>query len=55
MTAIWMAVLTLKTLEGIRTTEQFDLFWEPVLLKWTKLDISEPELPRKEKHLEGLR
>ena len=44
-----VAALTLKTLEGIRTAEQFDLFWKLVLLKSMKLDISEPELPRKRK------
>ena len=41
--------LTLKTLEGIRSDDQFDLFWKSVLLKSRNLDISEPELPRKRK------
>ena len=36
-----VAALTLKTLEGIRTAQQFDLFWKLVLLKSSKLDISE--------------
>ena len=41
--------LTLKTLEGIRSDDQFDLFWKLVLLKSRNLDISEPDLPRKRK------
>ena len=41
--------LILKTLECFRTTKQFDLFWKLVLLKSTKLDILDTELPRKRK------
>jgi len=44
-----VAGLTLKTLEGIRTIEQFDMFWKLVLLKSRELDISEPELPGQRK------
>ena len=40
---------TLRTLEGIRSDGQFDLFWKLVLLKSRNLDISEPQLPRKRK------
>ena len=41
--------LTLRTLEGIRSDDHFDLFWKLVLLKSRNLDISEPQLPRKRK------
>ena len=48
--------LTLRTLEGIRSDDQFSLFWKLVLLKIRNLDISEPDhYPEKEKHLEDLR
>jgi len=39
----------------MRTGEQFDLFWELMLLKLGKLDILESELPIKRKTLKGLR
>ena len=41
-----VAVLTVKTLESIRSA---DLFWKSLLLKSSSLDISEPELPRRRK------
>ena len=44
-----VAVLTVKTLESIRSAENFDLFWKSLLLKSSSLDISEPELPRRRK------
>ena len=44
-----IAELTCKTLERIRTDEAYDLFWEKVSLLQTKLDVSDPVLPRKRK------
>jgi len=43
-----VAALTIKTLEGMRSAENFDLFWKS-LLKSRTLDVSEPELPRRRK------
>ena len=37
-----VAALTVKTLESIRSAENFDLFWKSLLLKSSSLDISEP-------------
>ena len=42
-----LANLTAETLEGMRTSESFKLFFESVKKKATKLDIEEPTLPRK--------
>ena len=41
-----VAALTVKTLESIRSAENFDLFWKSLVLKSSSLNISEPELPR---------
>ena len=50
-----VAGLTLKTLENIRPTKQFDLFWKLVLLKSTKLDGLDTELPTKRKAPRGFK
>ena len=42
-----LANLTVETLEGMRTSESFDLFFESVKKKATKLEVEEPTLPRK--------
>ena len=42
-----LAKLTVETLEGMRTNESFDLFFESVKKKATKFDVEEPTLPRK--------
>ena len=42
-----LANLTAEILEGMRTSESFDLFFESVKKKATKLDVEEPTLPRK--------
>jgi len=44
-----VAALTVKTLESIKNTENFNLFWKSLLLKSHTLNISEPELPRHRK------
>ena len=40
-----LAKLTVETLEGMKTNESFDLFFESVKKKATKLDVEEPTLP----------
>uniref|UniRef100_A0A1X7VG84 Uncharacterized protein n=1 Tax=Amphimedon queenslandica TaxID=400682 RepID=A0A1X7VG84_AMPQE len=37
---------TITSLQSIRSTEQFDLFWKYVQGKSSKLNISTPRLPR---------
>lgn len=44
-----LAELTCQTLEHIRTTECFDLFWQNVLLLQKEKGVNEPILPRKRK------
>ena len=44
-----VAELTCKTLERIRNTESFDLFWENLMLLQTEKGVNEPVLPRKRK------
>ena len=42
-----LANLTLQRLQGMQTSQDFDLFFESVKKKATKLDVEEPSLPRK--------
>ncbi len=42
--------MTVKTLQTMRSDEQFDLFWANVNKKTAALEIPEPTLPRKRKH-----
>lgn len=42
-----LARLTLKTLQNMRTGDDFKLFFDVVIKKADKLDIEEPSLPRK--------
>ena len=42
-----IADLTHKTLERLRNDKTFDMFWERVILRQTKLGLNEPTLPRK--------
>ena len=39
-----VAMLTVKTLEGLRTDDKFDLFWQTIEKKRDLLDIDEPRL-----------
>ena len=41
--------LTCRTLEQIRTTESFDLFWENVMTLQQEKEVNKPVLPRKRK------
>ncbi|MEO0687991.1 MAG: hypothetical protein AAFY76_23775, partial [Cyanobacteria bacterium J06649_11] len=42
-----LALLTLKTLQNMRTDDDFKLFFDLVIKKADKLDIEEPKMPRK--------
>ena len=44
-----VAELTCQTLERIRTTESFDLFWQNLMLLQTEKGVNAPTLPRKRK------
>ena len=44
-----IASMTVKTLQRLRTDEQYDIFWSIVNQKAKALEISEPILPRKRK------
>ena len=44
-----VATLTTKTLQGLRSDENFNLFWETVEKKRVNLDVEEPSLPRRRK------
>ena len=44
-----VADLTVKTLQKLRTDENFDLFWRTIILKTATLDLPEPQLPRRRK------
>ena len=44
-----VAMLTVKTLEGLRTDENFDLFWQKVEKTRDKFDVEEPQLARRRK------
>lgn len=44
-----VADLTLKTIKSLRSDENFQLFWENLLLSSKSLDLPEPSLPRKRK------
>ena len=42
-------MLTVKTLEGLRTDGNFDLFWQKVEMTKDQLDVNEPQLARRRK------
>ena len=44
-----IAAMTVKTLQSLRTDSNFDLFWTKAETARQKLDVNEPELPRKRK------
>ena len=44
-----VAMLTVKTLEQIRTDENFCLFWKKIEIMKSQVDVDEPQLPRKRK------
>ena len=44
-----VAMLTVKTLEGLRTDDNFDLFWQKVEKTRDQLDVDEPQLARRRK------
>ena len=44
-----IATLTVRTLSGIWTEENFDLFWASVDLRRQQLGVDEPQLPRRHK------
>ncbi len=44
-----IAILTVKTLEGMRSDSNFDLFWKKVELRRAELDVGEAQVPRKRK------
>ena len=41
--------MTVKTLQSLRTDSNFDLFWRKAEIARQKLDVNDPELPRKRK------
>ncbi len=45
----YTAMLTVKTLQTIRTEADFNLFWKKAEMKRLKLNIDEPQLPRRRK------
>ena len=42
-----VAILTIETLRGLRTTSMFDLFWEKVDKARDQLDVGDPHLRRR--------
>ena len=44
-----IAMLTVKTLEGLRIENDFELFWQKIEKMRVQFDIDEPLLPRKRK------
>ena len=49
-----VAKFTVNTLQKIRNSQSFELFWKKVENKVSLLGISDPQLPRKEKFLGDL-
>ncbi len=47
--AVAIAMLTVKTLQSLRTDENFELFWKKIDIKRQELDVAEPQLDRKRK------
>lgn len=43
------ATLTCDTLSGLRKDEEFSTFWKEVMKKQSKVDVTEPALPRRRK------
>ena len=44
-----ITAMTVATLNSMRSDDQFDLFWDLVVLKAEELGVDEPKLPRKRK------
>ena len=44
-----VAALTVKTLQLIRSDEHYDAFWDLVIIAQQKVDVDDPQLPRKRK------
>jgi len=44
-----VAMLTIRTLESIRSEECFDLFWEKLGKDRESLEVNDPIFPRKQK------
>lgn len=44
-----IAMLTVKTIQSVRSNTNFDLFWDKAELMRVKWDVDEPQLPRKRK------
>ena len=44
-----IALLTMATLQDVRSDRDFNLFWEKVELRRVQWDVEEPQLPRKRK------
>lgn len=44
-----IAMLTVKTLQTLRSVENFNLFWKKVELRRSEWDVEEPQLPRRRK------
>ena len=47
-----VAMLTVKTLQTIRSDSNFDLFWDKVEARRVQFDVEEPVLPRRRKRLQ---
>ena len=44
-----IAILTMATLQNVRSDRDFNLFWEKVELRRAQWDVVEPQLPRQRK------
>ena len=44
-----IATITVRTLSGIQTEQNFDLFWASVDLQCQQLGVDQPQLPRRHK------
>ena len=50
-----IARATVKTLQGIRSDKDFDLFWEKILTHAKRLGVCDPTLPRKRSQPKSLK
>ena len=48
-----VTMLTVKTVEGLWTDGNFDLFWQKVEKTREQLDVDEPQLARRRKETQG--
>ena len=44
-----VAMLTVKTLETLRTDDNFDMFWQKVVMTKEQVNVNKPRLPRRRK------